>query len=126
MAFTAAYQSIYDAAMARQRENEARKRALMTAAAAQAGVQTSGVGQIGQGAISQEALRSEADIGANVAQQQEQERLMERKFEQDKELYGMSVAEAARERARQRRDAKAGMTGQIIGSGITTAGTLLL
>lgn len=125
MAFTAAYQRIYDAAMARQKENEARKRALMTQAAANAGVMTSGVGQIGQGAISQEALRSEADIGANVAQQEEQERLMDKKFEQDKELYGLSVAEAARERARQRRDAKAGVSGQLIGTGLTVAATLL-
>ncbi len=104
MAFSETYQRIYDAAIARQRENEAKKRAMLTNAAANAGVQTSGVAQIGQGAISQEALRSEGDIGANVAQQQEQERLQQEQFAQQEKLYGMQLAEAARERRRQRRE----------------------
>jgi len=124
--FTAPYQKVYAAALARQRENEARKRAMMTGAAQRAGVRTSGVSQIPQGEISREALRSEADIGAEVAQQQEQERLMKEKWAQEEKMYGMSLAEAARERARQRRDAKAGATGQLIGTGITVAGALLL
>lgn len=122
--FSAARQSIYDAAIARQRENEARQRAQMTGAAARAGVRTSGVGQIGQSAISQEALRSEGDIGAEMASQEEQERIGDKRFLQEKEMYGMSLAEAARERARQRRDAKAGNTGQMIGAGITTVAIL--
>ena len=120
MAFTAPYQSIYDAAIARQRETEARQRAGALSAAGRMGVSTSGVSQIPQNAIAAEAIRSEGDIGADVAAQQEQERLNLLKFDQQKELMNMqnqfALSMAADERARQRAAGKSQLIGQIGGA----------
>jgi len=124
--FTPVYQSVYDAALARQRDSEARQRAAATNSAARAGVMTSGVSQIPQEAIGQEALRSEADLGAKVAQAQEGERLQDKEFEQRKELMNLQAtlteAAAARERELLRKQGKSDITGQIVGGVVGGAG----
>lgn len=123
--FTGNYQNMYEAGKARLAASVARKKAMLTNAAAARGINTSGVSLIpGQG-VDREALLVESELGANIAQQQEQERLADKRFAQEKELTGMSLAEAAAERRRQRRDAAAGNTGQLIGTGLTVAATLL-
>jgi len=116
--FKGNYQSMYEAGLARQRENEARQRSLATQSAVRGGV-TGGVSQLPQQAIGREALRSEGDLGARVAQAQESERLGEIDFNRRKELMSLqaSLIEAAnaKERAAERKRRKAGGAGRLIG-----------
>lgn len=117
--FNPVYQSIYEAALARQREIEARQRGLATTGAARAGVMTSGVGQLPQAEIGRTAEKSEMQIGAQVGEAQEGERLQDKAVEQRKELMKLesSLAEAAlaRQRELERQAGKSGITGQLIG-----------
>lgn len=126
--FTAPYQSIYEAGLARQRENEARQRGLALRRAQAQGVMTSGVSQLPQQDISREAMRAEADLGARVGQAQEAERLQDKAYDQRLGLMERqaSLAEAAEARRASmlRRQQKAALGGQIIGAvtgGVTGA-----
>ena len=125
--FTAPYQSIYEAGTARIQESAARKRAAASRGSARAGVRTSGVSRIPQGAIGAEELRSEADLAANLAQQQEGERLMERRAVIRKELLRLqgdiSAAAEARRAALERELASSGRTGRLGGAGLAARGT---
>lgn len=127
--FTGPYQSIYEAAIARQREEEARQRGMAVRRAGAAGVSRSGVSEIPQDAISREALRDTMDIGANVAQAQEGERLQDKSFEQRKELMqlqnSMDEIAAAAERRRRREAESAGYGAQLISAGIGGIGSYL-
>lgn len=128
--FKAPYQSLYEAGLARQRENEARQRGLLTRQAAVGGLKTSGVSQLPQEALSREAVRSEADLGARVAGQQEQERLGDIEFGRRKELMNLQAslleAASAKERAAERKRRKAGGAGRLIGAGLGAAAGALL
>ena len=127
--FTGPYQDIYSAARARLRESEARQRGAALRRVSRQGVRTSGVGQIPQDAISREAMLEEADLGARIAGQQEQERLADKRFSQQKELvqFQADLAAAADARARKlaRQQAKSGLTSQIIGAGLGGVGGYL-
>ena len=129
MAFSPAYQEIYNAALARQRAIEARQRGLATRSASRAGVSSSGVALIPQQDITREATRAEQQIGAQVAGQQEGERLQDKEFAQRKELmsFGATLQEAAdaRRLAIEKANRKAGITGQIIGAGVGALGSYL-
>lgn len=117
--FKGPYQDIYSAARSRLRESEARQRAGALTRAARQGVMTSGVSQVPQDAISREAMMEEGDLGARIAGQQEQERLADKRFDQQKELIAIgenyrALAEARARRA-QRSAARSGLTSQIAG-----------
>ena len=123
--FTAPYQSIYDQALARQRESVGRARGQATRGAARARVSTSGVSQLPQQNIDREAVRGEADLGARVGEAAEAERLQDKAFSQRLQLWNLEELARSRERRRQRSAAKAGVTGQIIGGALSAAGSYL-
>ncbi len=127
--FTGPYQSIYEAGLARQREEEARLRAAAGRRASLAGVSQSGVSQIPQDEISRESLRDVAELGGRVAQAQEEERLQDKAFDQRKELMSLraSIDElaAARERKRRRDEEKAGYGSQLIAGALGGLGNYL-
>lgn len=119
------YQKVYDAGMARLAEIERQKRAMATNAAGAAGVRASGVSGIPQGEISRGAVLAESQLGSDVAQQAEEERLQNLRFEQQRQLQqeqsAWNEAVADRERNYYKRAGKAGLTGQIVG-GVFSAG----
>lgn len=127
--FSAPYQSIYEAGIARQRALEARKRAMALSGAQRAGVATSGVSQLPQQEITTEAMRGEAELGAEVGRQAEAERLADKAYAQRKELTNISIAAEAEQRALDRKNArrgqKAGIAGQVIGAGLGAWGSYL-
>lgn len=127
--FTGPYQDIYSAARARLRESEARQRGGALARSARQGVMTSGVSQIPQDAISREAIMSEQDLGARIAGQQEQERLADKRFGQQKELVQMQADLQAAAEARARKLAKqqgrSALMGQLGGAVIGGVGGYL-
>lgn len=120
MALTGAYQSMYDVGLKRLQQNEARRRAIALQGAARSGVNTSGVGQIPMEAIGKDAAQREAELGSEVEMQQDQERLADKRFTQQKELmqYQADLAEiaAARQRKRDKAAAKSGMWSDVIGA----------
>jgi hypothetical protein len=125
--FNGPYQSIYDAAMARLRANTAGQRGMALRSANANGVVSSGVSQIPQQGIDAEALRQEGDIGANVAQAQETERLQDKGVAQKKELLDFEAGLSAQAQDRlyglQKKLAAAGQTGQLIGGGMSALGS---
>ena len=118
-------QRVYDAGMARLSEIERQKRAMATNAAARAGVRSSGVSLIPQDEISRGAILAESQLGSDVAQQDEAERLQNERFQQQRLLMqeqgAWNEAVADRERNYYKRTGKAGQTGQIVG-GVFSAG----
>ena len=116
--FTGNYGRIYEAGLARLRRSEARQRGRATQAAGRAGVATSGVSLIPQEAIGQSALEAETALGGEVAGMAEQERLGERRFQQQMEMLDKeySLREAAERRAASRR--KGALGRQLIATGI--------
>lgn len=127
--FKGPYQDIYSAARARLKEGEARQRGAALRRSARQGVMTSGVSQIPQDAITREAMLEESDLGARIAGQQEQERLGDKRFGQQKELmqFQADLSEAAAGRARKlaRQQAKSGLVSQIAGGLIGAGGGYL-
>lgn len=123
--FNPTYQTLYDAGLNRIRKQTARQRALATNAAASRGVNTSGVSELPLDAINAAAVDSEANLSADVAGQQEQERLMDERFAQEKELMGIrnDYAQAAEDRLykRNKKSAKSALTADLIGAGIGAA-----
>jgi len=127
--FNPTYQTLYDAGVQRIRKQTARQRALATNAAASRGVNTSGVSELPLDAINAAAVDSEANLAADVAGQQEQERLMDKRFDQQKELTALSgsLAEAAQDRlySRERRNNKAALLSNLIGAGLGAGATYM-
>ena len=127
--FSPAYQSLYEAGLNRIRQQTARQRALATNAAAARGVNTSGVAELPLGDINEAAVDAEANLSADVAGQQKDEELMQKRFEQQKELLQMqgSLAEAAQDRLynRERRDRKSALISNLIGAGLGAGATYM-
>ncbi len=127
--FSPAYQSLYDAAMNRLRQNTARQRSLATNSAAAKGINASGVSELPQESINKEAVNAEADLAADVMGKQREEELADKRFEQQKELMGYraDLESAINDRLynRERAARKAGMWGNVIG-GVVGAGTSAL
>ena len=112
-------QAVYDAGLARLKEIERQKRAMATNAAARSGVATSGVGQLPQGEISRGAIMAESQLGSDVAQGAESERLADKRFEQQKEMFGLQQAAALRlddlDYRRRQAANRSGNQGRLIG-----------
>lgn len=125
--FNPTYQTLYDAGLNRIRKQTARQRALATNAAARSGVINSNVKELPLDAINEAAVDSEANLSADVAGQQEQERLLDKRFEQQKELAALStsLSEAAQDRLynREKSNRKAALMSNLIGAGIGGAAT---
>ena len=119
------YQTVYDAGMARLAEIERQKRAMATNAAGTAGVRESGVSQIPQDEISRGAVLAESQLGSDVAQQQEQERLQQEQFAQQEKMVQEQADLQARNRDNElnylKRQGKAQFGGQVVG-GVLSAG----
>ena len=121
--FTGAYADLYQAGLARLKEREAERKGRALSGAARAGVRTSGVGQIPLARIEREAARGEQQLGADVAGQQESERLRKVRFGEEKELLSLQsdLAAAAERRAgrRARRASSADLWSSLGGAGLS-------
>lgn len=124
--FNQNYQTIYDAGLARQREDEARRRALLGGAAARAGVSASSGGA--QDEISREAARAASDLEGRVASAQEEDRQGEVQFGRQLQLLDrqstLEEQRAARDRDAQRKARRANIWSQGIGGLVGAAASI--
>ncbi len=125
--FNAPQQDMYAAALARIKANSAAKRGMALRSANAAGVANSGVGQIPIAQVNNEEELAANQAGAQIAAQQDQERLQEKEFGQRKELMALgneySLAQQAEAYRRQKAMAGNQLFGQIAGGGLAGLGS---